>query len=400
MRNIFHTLHLTLGLVSGLVVFIVASTGATQAFEEEIRSLVQREFLLVPRSPENAVFVKPSAIMRTMREQFPHERVEQIRFRYAAYPVQPDRTSPEAPTFLVLTESDHTYSVHPYTEQILGVRDMKRDVLSVALELHTNLLLGRFGERLGVHWHEVGEEIIKWNVAVFTVLLLTGIVLWLPANMRLLRQLPTLLKNSFRVKWRASAIKRNYDLHRVAGFYALWVMLLVAYTAVYWMFDIVQDSSYAAFGVPKTFAIKPKSKVISSPQGVPEHTPQNLYDQALTHTLSFGEPYFVSMQFPNKPTDALRLVVRYPYRFLRKQSVFYFDRYSGTLLKSDLHENYTTPDTMRVVNHDLHTGKILGLPGKILWFLSALFVASLPITGTLLWWYKNKQQRGMTRTTS
>jgi uncharacterized iron-regulated membrane protein len=106
------------------------------------------------------------------------------------------------------------------------------------------------------------------------------------------------------------------------------------------------------------------------------------------------------MQFPNKPTDALRLVVRYPYRFLRKQSVFYFDRYSGTLLKSDLHENYTTPDTMRVVNHDLHTGKILGLPGKILWFLSALFVASLPITGTLLWWYKNKQQRGMTRTTS
>jgi uncharacterized iron-regulated membrane protein len=388
MRKIFHTLHLTLGLVSGLVVFIVASTGAIQAFEDEIRVMLQREYLLVSRSPADTVLVKPSAVMQTMQEQLSHERVEQIRFRYAAYPVKPDWTSPEAPTFLVLTESDHTYSVHPYTGRILGVRDMKSDVLSVALELHTNLLLGR----LGGHWHDVGEEIIKWNVAIFTVLLLTGIMLWLPANMRLLR---TMLRNSFRVKWRASAIKRNYDLHRVAGFYALWVMLLVAYTAVYWMFDFVQDSSYAVFSVPKTFVIKPKSQ---KPADVKESSEQNivqesLYDQALTSTLDFGEPYFVSMQFPQKPTDVLRLVVRYPYRFLRKQSVFYFDRYSGTLLKSDLHEHYTTPDKMRVMNYDLHTGKILGLPGKILWFLSALFVASLPITGTLLWWNKLRMQR-------
>jgi len=173
-RNIFHILHRTLGLVSGLVVFIVAITGATQAFEEELRAVLQREYLQVPRSLADTVFTKPSAIMQTMHKQFPHERVEQIRFRYAAYPVQPKPTSLEAPTFLVLTESDHTYSVHPYTGQVLGVRDMKRDVLTVALELHTDLLLGRFGERLGVNWHEVGEEIIKWNVAVFTVLLLIG----------------------------------------------------------------------------------------------------------------------------------------------------------------------------------------------------------------------------------
>jgi uncharacterized iron-regulated membrane protein len=139
------------------------------------------------------------------------------------------------------------------------------------------------------------------------------------------------------------------------------------------------------------FAIKPTSKVISAPQDVPKDVSQNLYDQALTRTLRFGTPYFVSMQFPQKPTDALRLVVRYPYRFLRKQSVFYFDRYSGTLLKSDLHEHYTAPDKMRVMNYDLHTGKILGLPGKTAWLLSALFVASLPITGTLLWWRKRKQ---------
>jgi uncharacterized iron-regulated membrane protein len=391
-RKILHTIHLALGLVSGVVVFIVSLTGAVQVFEEELRNATQHNYLytsaaanaVTDANQQKPVFVPPATIVRTMHEQFPQETIEQIRFRYQE--TNASETSPlqELPAFLVLTKSNHAYSIHPQTGRVLGVRDMRNEPLSVVLELHKHLLLGRFGKE----WDEVGEEIIEWNVGIFTVLLLTGIVLWMPANTSFLRDM---LKRSWRVQWRAAATKRNYDLHRVAGFYALWVMLIVAYSALYWTLDVVQDSSYALFGVPKTFDVKPTSK--KAEQTTHDSVPsQHLYNQALERSLSYGVPYFVSMQFPKKESDALRVVVRYPYRFLRKQSVLYFDQYSGALLKSDLHEHYTIPDKLRVMNFDLHTGRIFGLPSKILWCLAALFTASLPVTGTLLWWSRRRKR--------
>lgn len=396
MRKIIYTLHLWIGLASGLLVFIVATTGAVQAFEEDLRNWLQHKHLFVARNPSTAThtathtaaLVKPSVVCATMQRDASHEVIEQIRFRYAASPVQPDSTNAEIPTFLVMTESDNIYSVHPQTGQILGVRNMTTDALSIALELHTSLLLGRFGDA----WYDVGEEIIKWNTLIFFVMLISGIILWMPMNMRLLKNA---MRNSFRVRWNASAsnagIKRNYDLHRVAGFYAFGVMLIVAWTAIFWMFDAVEEGIYAFFGKKQTYLEKPKS--FKPKENQDSVAVLSVPDRAMQEITRFGEPYFVSLQLPKKKTDALRLVVRYPYRFLRKQSVFYFDQYSARLMKSDLHENYTTPDNVRVSNYDLHTGKMFGWAGKTLWLLAALFTASLPVTGFLLWWKKRTALR-------
>jgi uncharacterized iron-regulated membrane protein len=41
--------------------------------------------------------------------------------------------------------------------------------------------------------------------------------------------------------------------------------------------------------------------------------------------------------------------------------------------------------------YDIHTGAILGLPGKLLAFLAALIAASLPVTGFLMWRSRGKK---------
>lgn len=41
--------------------------------------------------------------------------------------------------------------------------------------------------------------------------------------------------------------------------------------------------------------------------------------------------------------------------------------------------------------YDIHTGQILGLFGKILAFMSSIIVASLPITGFIIW--RNKKRK-------
>lgn len=48
------------------------------------------------------------------------------------------------------------------------------------------------------------------------------------------------------------------------------------------------------------------------------------------------------------------------------------------------------------MNYDIHIGAIGGIAGKIIAFLVSLLTASLPVTGTLLWYgrtYKRKPKR-------
>ncbi|WP_242499314.1 PepSY domain-containing protein [Flavobacterium sp. 140616W15] len=42
------------------------------------------------------------------------------------------------------------------------------------------------------------------------------------------------------------------------------------------------------------------------------------------------------------------------------------------------------------MNYDIHVGAVLGITGKILAFFASLISASLPITGFLIWWGKQK----------
>jgi uncharacterized iron-regulated membrane protein len=391
MRKLIRTAHLWLGLASGLIMFVVASTGALYVFEEELRDAVQSHLLYVPAQAANTRIINASEVCGVIKRQFPRDNIEQIRFR--SLPTEAN-TNSRAAAVLVFTKNHHVYSLNPYTAQILGVRDSKTDLINITVELHTALLLERVG------WKDVGEQIVKWNVLVFFVMLITGIVLWMPVNMCLLRDA---LKKSLRVKWRVKpssiSLRRNYDLHRVAGFYAFWVMLIVAWTGIFWMFDFVEDGIYAGFGAKKNYDVKPlSSKPMTTNSthagAAPDRTSQIalLLDRTHAEVLRYGTPALVNLQLPKKETDALRVLVRYPYRFVRKQSMFYFDQYAGTLLKSDLHEQYSTPDKIRVANFDLHTGRMLGLPSKILWFMAAIFTASLPVTGTMMWWQKRRRR--------
>jgi len=45
------------------------------------------------------------------------------------------------------------------------------------------------------------------------------------------------------------------------------------------------------------------------------------------------------------------------------------------------------------MNYDIHVGAIAGMPGKIIAFLASLLSASLPVTGFIIWWDREKRKR-------
>jgi uncharacterized iron-regulated membrane protein len=75
----------------------------------------------------------------------------------------------------------------------------------------------------------------------------------------------------------------------------------------------------------------------------------------------------------------------------------YFDQY--TLQEIEVNhlwgriKNDKIADRIFKMNYDIHTGGIFGLAGKIFAFLISLLIASLPVTGTLIWWGRKKKNR-------
>jgi uncharacterized iron-regulated membrane protein len=340
-RKLLHTLHLWLGLISGSLLILVALTGCILAFEDEIRYLTQHDLLYVEAEERPQINVEQ--MLAIVKQYDPHIKLNQIRYLGA------DRAA------LVYTRDKKIVSVNPYTGVVLGVRDMKSDVMSVILSFHRTLLL-----------EKTGEAIILCNVWIFLFMLVSGLVIWLPRKVKQLRQ-------NFSLKLKAAPKKRNYDLHRMLGFYAWVPLFLIAITGI----------SMASGG-------EKGAKMQSTVHGPQTTVSKSIYDRALAEVYR-QEPYdMLRVTFPADSTGVINIGIRYHTGSFRKQSNFLFDQYTGKLLKTEAWQEKSAGQMFFGSSYEIHTGRILGIPGKIVMFLAGLVALSLPVTGFLIWRGKAK----------
>jgi uncharacterized iron-regulated membrane protein len=350
-------LHRWLGIISGLVVFVVAITGCLYVFEEECRDIFQHKYFYVTPTGSKQPLEKISAVVQ---QQYATEKITQIRFK-------------EAPNAAIIyhTKSKKAISANPYTASIIGERNLETDFFNWVIDMHKSLHLGK-----------VGEEIIRWNVLIFTILCISGLVLWWPKQKRFLQQAIT-------IKWRTKNFKRlNWDLHSVLGFYALLILLIISLTGLFWVFDWAKQ----------TVALATNSKVskTKAPENIAATTTINFTMEAAYQQAKNLYPNATQtvISFPDKKTEPIRVLFRYPYTIVRKQNTIFFDKYSGKLLRADLYKNYTAYDKVMRSNFDFHTGRIngLGIGSKLIYFLASLIAASLPITGIIIWLGRKKKK--------
>ncbi len=348
--------HRWLGLISGIVVFIVAITGCIYVFEEEARDIFQHKYLYVSPGSAKLPLVKLSNIVA---KNYPKETITQIRFKETANAA-----------VLYYTKRKTAISINPYTGAIIGVRDMEADFFNWIEEMHVNLHLGK-----------TGEQIIKWNVLIFFILCISGLVIWWPKQKRFFKQAASI---NFKTKnWK----RFNWDLHSVLGFYALSVLLVISLTGIFWVFDWAKQ--FTAFATSSRIEKNPENKIEANSMGF---TMEQAYEQS-KQLYPGADQVFLS--YPPKPKDPIRVVFRYPYKIVRKQNTLFFDKGTGAILRQDLYKNYSTYDKIAKSNYDFHTGgiRILGIGSKIIYFFASLIAASLPITGFLIWWGRGKKNR-------
>ncbi|MDQ6469867.1 PepSY-associated TM helix domain-containing protein [Flavobacterium sp. LHD-80] len=353
-KNTARQIHLWLGLATGIIVFIISITGCIYVFEEEIRSFSKEEKLYVPI--QEKPFVGLEKIVSNFQKQFPKDKITSIKI---------NQKIPNAA--VELSTKKKTYFFNPYDAALIG--NEKQDWLTVVRKLHTELLLG-----------EAGSFIQRWAVVIFALMLITGLILWFPLQIRSLKQ-------SLTIKWKGTFKRVNYDLHNVLGFYASFFLIVIVFTGLFFAFKEVKNAAAFVTGTK----INEGREVINEPILEKESLAAR-YDR-IYKTENKNYPGANTVTFSIKKGKELRLRMLYPYKWSRKQNTFYFDPKTGQMLRYKLYEDFNTADTIEASNYDIHTGRFFGLFGKIIAFLASLIAASLPITGFIIWLKKKKKTK-------
>ena len=138
-RKINDWLHLWLGLVSGLIVFIIAFTGCIYCFQKEITSLTQPyQFVKAEEKP----YTSPSVLKKIAEQkQFgdkagkPGSVISGVQY--------PGRGKAAVASYRDKRTGFMQIYMNPYTGEILKVKALEKDFFRIILEGHFQLWLPR-----------------------------------------------------------------------------------------------------------------------------------------------------------------------------------------------------------------------------------------------------------------
>ncbi len=369
-KQIIGQIHLWLGFVAGTIVVVSMLAAALFVWDEELTSWYYHDYYYA--NPNGKTALPLDTLFKTAQGSVPGKDVS-----YVQISRDPNRTyafrtfkRAEHPGFSWMSSMDYSDKVYvnQYTGKTVGTVDMRYDWITMTRMLHQCLLIN----------YDIGHLIVGIMTLMVMVLVLTGVVLWWPKNKAALRQ-------RFSIKWNARWKRVNYDIHNVGGFYCYLVVLLLAITGLVWTFDWWTHGIYRIMGNdPKEIFAKHEPPAMAA--DTIHHPAQRvLADVALKRT-SWET---INLNFPKSTKESpgeYSAFVRFDDdNGWDESDTYYYHGTTGTLHHTRTHEQKLLGEKWRNSNYAIHVGSIYGLPTKILASFAGLFLASLPVTGFLIW---------------
>lgn len=379
-------LHLWFGLAIGSLIFIISITGALYVFKDEIENFTRKEYIY---HHEKNIDQKQILPIREMEKLVNQQTKEKYQIHWVNVPM--DKTmsyqfywyehNPKAWNYFDEYPIYKLAYVNPYNGQVLKVYDEKNGFFQIVKMIHWSFLLKE----------EWGTYVVGIPVLIFVLMLITGIVLWWPKN-------KAARKQRFKFQWKDTTKwkRKNYDLHNILGFYSSIFALILCITGLFYAFFVVQAMIYVIFsGGNTTYPDFSKFKTKAPIEMKTDKTldkisskVKELYPTAYGFSLDLGHPHLDDHEHPNYEVYVKHLSYSY-----HKSSSLIFDENSGELLHSHDPKDKNFGEKVVSANYDIHVGAILGLPTKILAFLTSLIIASMPITGFMIWLGRRKNNK-------
>ncbi|KIU50803.1 MULTISPECIES: siderophore utilization protein FsrB [Bradyrhizobium] len=412
MRPILGRLHRWAGLLTAAFLFFSGVTGAIISWDHEIDDILNKKLFEVT-SAGPAI---PSVELVKLIEQRDH------RARVIHMFMTPEKD--ESLWFFVLPRIDpqtgkrytldyNQIFLDPNTGAELGRRYWgavwpvsRENFVSFLYKLHYTMHIPEFwgSDRWGMRF--LGIIAVIWTIDCFV-----GFYLTLPSRRRARAEsasaLPAAPRKGFWTRWApawkikmsGSAYRINFDIHRAFSLWTWALLFVIAFTA---------------FSLNLYFEVfSPLMKTVSN------YTPTPYEQRPYRH---LDDPIEPRMTYPDIAaraaaegkargwTTPIGSINYGPAHGVYAVAFFepggehgaagvgpaqlYYDSEDGRPLGERLPWVGTAADVFVQMQFPLHSGRIAGLPGRILISLMGLVVAALSVTGVVIWWRKRRARIG------
>lgn len=395
MRAFWTLVHRYAGLLTAGFLFISGFTGAIISWDHELDDLLNPHLMHAhtPGTPQ-----PPLALAQQLEARYPQITVSYIPIALEAgesiaFGVSP-RVNPA--TQKLYEPGFNQIFVDPVSGAELGKREWgavwpitKETFVSFLYRLHYTLHIPEMWgiDRWGV-WLMGGIAMI-WVVDSFV-----GFYLTLPLRRKgASKSWMERWKPAWKVRWSGGGNKLNFDLHRAFSLWTWALLIILSFTA--FSLNLYSEVFYPVMSkiskvTPTPFDVIPmaelhkpytaKIEYASIIETAGKEARQRQWSEpvgAVFYTNSYNV-YGVSFYKAGNDHGAGGVGPAY----------LYFDGTDGKLLGERLPWKGTAADIFVQAQFPLHSGRILGLPGRILISFMGLVVAMLSVTGVIIWWRK------------
>jgi uncharacterized iron-regulated membrane protein len=332
-------IHRWSGLVAGIPLLVLAMTGCVMAFESQIDKFFHPSlFKVLPHGdalPLSAVIDQVAVGLR------PQEHIQ-------VCVVPPKPTNSYSFTIFGTSGLPRQTFANQYDGHVLGTLSVVRFVLI----MHT--------------LHEASGILMGCSAIVLALSVASGLYLWWP-----LKRIGVIGRGPKRIVY--------FELHNSVGFFSSLFLLSFALTGTYMAFD--------AWTVPATYKLtgtRPlQGNPVSKPQGGKPVSPEHALEVA-RESLPQAIPLWIVL--PQEPESSYLVKMRFPEDHSSNgTSIVWVDQYSGRVLTVWDSRNASLARKIENMNRAVHTGELLGYPGKTLACLMSFALAVQILTGFSLW---------------
>lgn len=403
-RRALTLLHRYLGLTMAGFLVVSGLTGAIISWDHELDEWLNPHLL---KATGEGRALASTTLVANIEAAFPEVQVTY--FENAAEPG-------ESQYFLVEPRVDpvtqelfepgfNQVYMDPISGQILGTREWgafwpvsRETFVSFLYEFHYSLHIPEFWGT--DHW---GLWLLGAIALIWTIDCFIGFYLTLPRRRAVndkarSRSYWQRWKPAWGLRWRGGATRLNFDIHRAFGLWAWIILFTIAFTA--FSLNLYREIFFPVMSIVSDVTPTPIDSRTPTPHNapiVPRVTFADVMTAARAEADQRGWRKPIGSMWYAREYGVYRAEFYSPDEGHGSGGVghkaLFFDSQDGRLLGDWQPWQGTAADIFVQAQFPLHSGRILGMPGRILISVMGIVVAALSITGVVIWWRKLRARR-------